>query len=179
LEDGIIRELRFTLQEIDCELAVGTEPRRHHDISALIPGQRLISSPSTSAPRTCPRGNSLKAAATRGTRGAAEPPIVFIQHPLLRHISSCFQALTSNTQNVLEINFVMKCLGNTDFTILARVITKPALRPQQHKNTGNGTMLKLVHRSWPPVVLAIGFIATLAWLGFFGFALFKLTRVVF
>jgi hypothetical protein len=40
-------------------------------------------------------------------------------------------------------------------------------------------MLKLVHRSWPPVVLAIGFIATLAWLSFFGFALFKLTRAVF
>jgi hypothetical protein len=40
-------------------------------------------------------------------------------------------------------------------------------------------MLKLVHRGWPPAVLAIGLIATLAWIGIFGFGIFKLTRLVF
>ena len=40
-------------------------------------------------------------------------------------------------------------------------------------------MLKLVHRSWPPVVVAIGLMVTLAWIGLFGFGLFKLSHLVF
>ena len=39
-------------------------------------------------------------------------------------------------------------------------------------------MHKLVQRSWPPAIIAFGVIATLAWVGFFSFGLFKLAELM-
>jgi hypothetical protein len=40
-------------------------------------------------------------------------------------------------------------------------------------------MLKLFHRVWPPAALAVGLIATMAWIGVLGYELFKLSALTF
>ena len=40
-------------------------------------------------------------------------------------------------------------------------------------------MRKLVHEGMPPAILGFGLIVTLAWMGLFGFGLFKFAQLVF
>jgi hypothetical protein len=63
----------------------------------------------------------------------------------------------------------------------ARVGSEPSPRRRRARNRkqGYGVMLKLFHRVWPPAALAVGLIATMAWIGVLGYELFKLSALTF